>query len=200
MKNLFNRSIVKNNSVVNGMIALAIVAMIGLGCFCKKDGSDLFKGAKDTPTPSSSVSPSPSATKEYKKADASKYEIPSEDELQDIVKKTMLDFNQALLDADFTDFHGSISKYWAKQTSPEKMKNGFQNLIDGKADMSSIKSMKATFTRAGEIEREGTLRKLMVEGSYDTSGVKTEFELQYIPESKEWKLFGIRVYTGVKKR
>lgn len=40
----------------------------------------------------------------------------------------------------------------------------------------------------------------MVEGSYDTSGIKTDFELQYIPEGKEWKLFGIRVYTGVKRR
>lgn len=199
MKQLFNQLIVKNNSMVNGIVALTVIAMIGLGCFCNKDK---FGGGDKTPesTPAATATPSPTAKKEYKKADASKYEIPSEDELQEIVKKTMLDFNQALQDEDFGDFHRSISKFWAKQTSPEKMKSSFQNLIDGGADMSSIKDMTATFKRAGEIEREGSLRKLMAEGEYATSGVKTEFELQYIPEGKDWKLFGIRVYTGVKKR
>ena len=201
MKNLLNNLIVRNNSIVNGTVALAVIAMIGLGCFCNKDKFDLGKsGPKDSPTPTSSSSPSPSATKEYKKADASKYEIPSDDELQVIVKKTLLDFNDALQDEDFTDFHGTISKYWAKQVTPEKFKSSFQNLIDGGADLSPIKNMSADFKRAGEIEREGSLRKLMVEGSYDTSGIKTEFELQYIPESKDWKLFGIQVRTAVKRK
>ncbi len=202
MKNLLNQLVVKNNSIVNGTVALAIIAMIGLGCFCNKDKFDLGKTGKTTPSPSAtaSVSPSPSATKEYKKANASKFEIPSEDELQDIVKATLLDFNDALKDEDFTDFHGKISKYWARQTSADKMKDGFQNLIDGKADISEIKTMTADFTRAGEIEREGSLRKLMAEGSYATAGIKTEFELQYIPEGKEWKLFGIQVRTAAKRR
>ncbi len=200
MKKLFNLLVFKNNTMVNGTIALAIVAMIGLGCFCNKDKWNLSKDNKDTPTPSSSSTPQPSATKEYKKADASKLEIPSDDELQDMSKKTLLEWNDAIQSADFTDFHRSISKFWAKQTNPDKMKSSFQNLIDGGADISEIKSMKADFKRAGEIEREGSLKKLMIEGSYDTSGIKTDFELQYIPEGKEWKLFGIRVYTGVKRR
>jgi hypothetical protein len=200
MKNLFNQLIVKNNSMANGLVALAVISMIGLGCFCNKDKFDLGKNDKDSPTPTASATPSPSPTKEYKKADASKYEIPSDEELQVIVKKSLLDFNDALQSEDFTDFHRSISKFWQKQTSPDKMKSSFQNLIDGEADIKEIKDMKANFKRAGEIEREGSLKKLMAEGDYDTSGIKTEFELQYIPEGKEWKLFGIRVYAAVKRR
>jgi hypothetical protein len=199
MRNPFNQIFGRNGSILNGVIALAVIAMIGLGCFCNKDKFDFGNNnSKETPTPS--ATPSPSATKEYKKADASKYEIPSDDELQDIVKKTMLDFNDALLKEDFEDFHDSISKYWARQTTPDKLKAGFQNLIDGDADMSEIKSMKAEFTKDASIEREGSLRKLMTEGEYDTKDIKTKFELQYIPEGKQWKLFGIKVYTKVTRK
>lgn len=199
MRNSFNQPFSRNSSILNGVIALAVISMIGLGCFCNKDKFDFGNNnTKETPTPT--ATPSPSATKEYKKADASKYEIPSDDELQDIVKKTLLDFNDALLKEDFDDFHDSISKYWARQTTPEKMKASFQNLIDGDADMSEIKSMTAEFTKDAAIEREGSLRKLMTEGEYDTKDIKTKFELQYIPEGKAWKLFGIRVFTKVTRK
>lgn len=203
MKKLIYEIFCGKNSLAGGFLALAVIGLIGLGCFCNKDkmGSvTTTETPKDSPTASPKDSPSPSPTKEIKKANASKYEIPSDDEMQDIAKKTLLDFNDALQKEDFTDFHRGISKYWAKQTSPEKLKTSFQGFIDGEADMSDIKSMKADFTSPLEIEREGSIRKLMAKGEYDTSPLKTEFELQYIPEGKEWKLFGIRVYTNVKRK
>src|SRR5437868_14036543 len=95
MKKLINEILYGKNSMVSGLIALAVISAIGLGCFCNKDK---FEGLSNTgsssPTPNA-ASPSPAATKSYTKADASKNEVPSSDEMQDIVKKTLLDFNDS---------------------------------------------------------------------------------------------------------
>lgn len=200
MKKLVNDILYGKNSMINGLIALSVIGFIGFGCFCNKDKMNFGKNDSSSPSPTTSASPSPSATKEFKKADASKYELPSEDEQQEIVKTTLLDFNDALQDEDFTDFYDKISKYWQKQTSPEKMKKSFQGFIDGEADLSPIRSMKANITNTPKVEKSGSLRKLEIKGEYNTTPNKTTFELQYIPEGKDWKLFGINVITNVKRR
>jgi hypothetical protein len=198
MKKLINEIIFGKNSMVSGLIALSIILAIGLGCFCNKDKFNVANVGSSSPTPS--ASPSPSATKSYKKADASKLEIPSDDELQDIVKKTLLDFNDALQKKDFSDFHSTISKPWQKSVTPAELKNTFQSFIDGEADLSSIRSMNAKFTSPTEITRSTGLKTLETKGEYPTTPNTSTFELKYIIEGKEWKLSGLKVYTNVKKR
>lgn len=199
MKKLINEILFGKNSMVSGIIALLIISAIGLGCFCNKDKiGSLSNTTTTSPTPT--PSPSPAATKEYKKADASKNEIPSNDEMQDIVKKTLLDFNDGLQKEDFTDFYDTISKTWQKQTSPTKLKSSFQGFIDGDADLSPIKPMTAKFTTGPETVRELGMKMLKVNGEYPTSPITTTFELKYIVEKNEWKLAGINVVTRVTKK
>lgn len=201
MKNLVREILFGRNSMVGGAISLTVILGVGLGCFCNKDKIDSFSNSSSpTSSPTASATPTPEATKEYKPADASKNEVPVEAEMQDIVKKTMLDFNDALQQEDFTDFHGSVAKLWQKQTTPDKMKTNFQNFIDGDADFGNIRSMKAEFTKSGDITRALGVKTLEVEGSYPTSPNATEFKLKYIAEKKEWKLVGIEVYTNVKRK
>lgn len=202
MKNLINEIVFGKNSFLSGLIALAVVMTIGLGCFCNKDKFNNLSNTTSTtttPSPNSTAasSPSPAATKSYTKADASKTQIPTEDELQDMSKKTLLDFNDALQKEDFTDFHRSVSKVWQKQITPEKFKESFQGFIDGNADMSGIRDKQATFTSPAEITKSTGVKTLEVKGEYDTFPNDTTFELKYIPEGKEWKLIGIRVYTNI---
>jgi hypothetical protein len=170
-----------------------------LGCFCNKDK---FAGLSNTgsTTPSPAASPSPSPTKSYTKADASKAEVPSEDEMQDIVKRTLLDFNDAIQKKDFNDFHKTISKVWQKQITPEKIKESFQAFIDGDANFSEIRTMTAKFTSPAEITKSTGVKTLESKGEYATSPNSTEFELKYIAEGKEWKLIGLKVYTNVKRK
>jgi hypothetical protein len=203
MKKLVNEILFGNNSMLSGMIALAIISAIGLGCFCNKDKfGGLTNSGSSSPTPSASPSPSPSPspTKEFKKADASKNEIPTDDEMQEIVKRTLLDFNESLQKEDFTDFHAKISKFWQKQTSPEKLKTSFQGFIDGDADLSPIRPMTAKFTKGPETTRSLGMKTLEVDGEYPTSPITTTFELKYIAEGKDWKLAGIQVITKVTKK
>jgi hypothetical protein len=220
MKNILSEIFWGRNNKFNGLVALLVVGSIVLGCTCGKD----FKLGKDnntysnSSTDNSSNSPfgkdpfsrnsntnsSTNTTTEpkdtnYTKADASKKEVPSDAEMQEIVKTTLLDFNEALQQKDFTDFHGKISRVWAKQTNPDKLKQGFQTFIDGRTDISSISSMNATFTSEPSIIKNLGYNMLSVKGEYSTSPIKTTFELQYVPEGKDWKLALIRVVAPIKK-
>jgi len=255
-----------NKTLVNGTIALFIVALIALGCTCgrgsgsapaeyvgswtgsdgstlaiRADGSGDYKGSSEITNGSVEVKdgklsvtlfgfgktmnidePPKNAQMKLdgivyklaggttlvdtksddkkteapaKKADASKGEIPADEELQYMAKTTLLDFNDAIQKGDFTDFHSHIAKNWQKQISAERFKQEFQAFIDKGVDISEISSEKAEFSPAPSIDKVGKTRMLVVNGSYDISPEPTRFELKYIPEGKEWKLFGIDVRT-----
>ena len=140
-------------------------------------------------------SPEKTATKSSVKADASRGEIPEGDELQDMVKTTLLDFNDAVQNDDFTDFFQTISKIWQKQSSPAKLKETFQVFVDKQIDIGSIESKEANFTSKPRVDDSKGFKELILEGRYSTSPNPTKFELKYTPEGKNWKLTGIFVDT-----
>ncbi len=203
MKNTINKLKNKTGTLVNGAMALAIVALIALGCTCNKnfDLANLGKESGDnraisnTATDAARETDDTTTTPPATRADASKGAIPDDDELQYMAKTTLLDFNDALQKADFTSFHNNISKAWQKQISAEKFRQTFQDFIDKGVDISDINSEKASFSPAARIESVGRQKMLVVQGSYDISPAPTTFELKYIPEGKQWKLFGINVIT-----
>lgn len=126
------------------------------------------------------------------KADASKKEVPSETEAQEMAKATLLEFNKAIEQEDFTDFHDTISKTWQKEITPQKFNEAFAEFIEKKVDISDISSEDAEFSPSPAVNKEQGFDMLTLNGEYATSP-KTKFELKYIPEGKEWKLSRIRV-------
>ncbi len=203
MKNTIDKMGKDSKTLGNGAMALVIVALIALGCTCNKDfefgktGTDnsgnsaVSNTGSDSDTGNGDSTTTPPAVR----ADASKAEMPSEDELQYMTKTTLLDFNNAIQKGDFTEFHGNISKNWQKQISPEKFKQEFGVFIDKGVDISEIGSERATFSPAPGIAPGKLMKMLVVQGSYDISPAPTTFELKYIPDGKEWKLLGIDVKT-----
>lgn len=194
MKKLINEIVFGKNSIVSGIIALSVISAIGLGCFCNKDKfNNLANSSSSSPTPN--PSPSPSPTKAYTKADASKTELPSDDEMQDIVRATLLDFNDAIKKGDFNDFHKTIAKKWQDQITPEKFKQSFSLFVEKKLDISGVKTQKAEFTSGPKIDKSRGLKELIVEGKYNITPLPVKFKLNYVPEGKEWKLYGIELDT-----
>lgn len=190
-----------NKTLVNGVVALFIVALIALGCTCGKD-FDLANIGKESDnrtvsnTSNSVVKNEDTKTKvPTKKADASKGEMPADDELQYLAKTSLLDFNDAIQKADFSGFHSRLSKTWQKQITAERFKQEFQAFIDKGVDISAINSEEASFSPAPSIDKVGNMKMLVMKGSYNISPSPTTFELKYIPDGKEWKLFGIDVRT-----
>jgi hypothetical protein len=201
-KNLMNVLNAKN-SLINGGMALIIIGVIALGCTCNDKDGFQFGDNKDsnsatgTPEKKEEGNPfeTPTEKKEIVKADASKGEIPSDEELQEIVKETMMNFNDAIQRGDFSDFHKTISKVWQGQTKPKTFEDGFRSFIEKKVDISSIRDQQARFSPTPKIDTSQRLDRLMVEGTYPTSPSPTQFKLQFIPEGEDWKLFAIDVRT-----
>jgi len=195
MKKIFNEIIFGKSSLKGGLLALTIVGLIVLGCTCNTKEGFKFGGKKDTKTTDkNSVDP-----KTVKKSDASKGELPSDSESRAIAKATLLSFNNALQTNNFKNFYGEISNLFKKSTSPRRLRRQFKSFIDGRADLSSIRSMNATFTMGPRIDTTKRLPVLEMNGEYATTPIKSTFQLKYIPEGSEWKLFSIRVFTGIRK-
>lgn len=203
MKNKFDKTENNGKTLTNGVFALIIVAFIAFGCTCNKDFEFGKTGTSDntdiavsnTGIDKDTKTDDAGLTQPTTRADASKAEVPSDAEMQYMAKTTLLDFNKAIQKGDFTEFHGNISKTWRNQISAEKFKQTFQDFIDKGVDISDIRSERATFSAPPGIESVGRQKMLVMRGSYDISPAPTTFELKYIPEGKEWKLFGIDVRT-----
>ncbi len=159
------------------------------GVIYKRNGGGSTTSS-DTKKPVSDSSPT---TKSGEKSDASLGEIPQGDELQELVQNNLVQFNDAIQAADFTDFYPTISKLWQRQSSPAKLKEMFQTGIDNKMNFGEIRTMGANFSPKPRFDDSKGFKELIVEGSYDTSPTPTRFKLKYIPEGKEWKLSGIFV-------
>ncbi len=204
MKNLLNEIMFGKNTIVTGVIALSIVALIALGCSCNKELNlgDLGKNSNTAHTSSDNTSDTKSDTSDThtvgSKPDASNGLIPPPDEqLQYLVRETMIDFNDAIAKADFTDFHSNICKPWQKQVTPDDMKGLFQRFIDGQASFGEISDMDASFTTR-KVRKESSYKILEVNGEYPTSPTPTTFELNYLAEGSDWKLSKIKVETTIK--
>jgi hypothetical protein len=131
------------------------------------------------------------------KANAAKYEVPEDEEMQEMTRTALMDFNDAVQQGDFSDFHSTISKTWQKQTTPEKFNTAFSEFISKKVDISGVSSSDPQYSPAPSVQQDLGAKKLIAKGCYDTSPRPVGFTLKWIPEGKEWKLFGIEVDTTI---
>jgi len=206
MKNVISKLVFGRGNALSGLIAFGVVALIALGCTCGdlsnvgKDNSnsarsssntfgDKDKEPGDTKTRSTGTKPDPQKDGLIPPADA---------QLQALVKETMLDFNDAVKQGDFDDFYSKISKVWQKQTSADQLKSGFQEFIDGRANMDSIEDMDATLSER-KVSTMAGYKVLDVAGEYATSPSPSTFDLEYVAEGHDWKLLKIKIYTTVYK-
>ncbi len=190
MKEFVSRLLFGKDTLFNGLVALGIIGAIALGCTCPKD-----LGNSGTSNSSNSTSTSNTSSSSPSKPDASTGEVPTEPQLQEIARTTILDFNDAIQKGDFTDFHKTMSKPFQKQASPTKLKDVFKAFVDAKLDFKEVRTLDASFSPAPEVESGTGGKVLRLKGNYPTKPRRTNFELKYIPEGKDWKLISIEIYT-----
>ena len=124
MKKIIEKIVLGRDTRLNGLIALAVIATIALGCNCGKEFGDLSNTSTTSNTTSDnpfgntsqSNTTSPSRAGETK-PNAAKGTLPTDGEQQYLVRETMLSFNNAIQTADFDNFYDGISKQWKKQTT-----------------------------------------------------------------------------------
>lgn len=193
MKKFATTLLFGKDAKLSGVIALAIVGAIALGCSCNKSFGDLGQtdNSNSTTTSNTSSTPPPAVSK----PDASTGTVPSEAQLQEMTRTTILDFNDAIKSGDFANFHRTVSKPFQKQASPEKMAEAFKAFTDAKIDFDEVRTLPATYTPPAAIKTTSGVKHMQVLGYYDTSPRRMKFDLKYVPEGKDWKLIAIEVNT-----
>ena len=184
------------NAMFSGIIALLIVGAIALGCTCGKDFANMGKSDDNSTTASNSSSTSnTSSAPVVEKPDASTGKVPANDQLQEMARTTILDFNDALQSEDFSDFHRTISKPFQKEATPARFKEVFQSFIDAGIDFKEVRTLTANFTTPASIDKSRGAKTLNIVGNYATSPRRTNFDLKYVPEGSDWKLIYIEINT-----
>lgn len=117
-------------------------------------------------------------------------DMPTEPELQNLIKTTLLDFNSAVQSGSFDSFHSSASGYFQQQYTTAQLEQKYAEFIKRKADFSSISGKEANVKTS--FEDQNGIKVLNTTGSYPTNP-PVNFELQYIQEDIEWKLVSIVV-------
>lgn len=175
-----------------GVISLTIFVAVG----CNNLGTSTENTNNAAPsTNTATPENTPDPANEVKRADASKAEVPSNEEAQQMAKATLLEFNAAIQKGDFSNFYDSISDTWKKEIDPKTFEEAFSEFIEKKVDISALAAKDAEFSPEPKIEKEQGFNMLTLAGSYNITP-QTQFELKYIPEGKEWKLSRIRVMLG----
>jgi hypothetical protein len=217
MKTLLQKLLLGKNNKLSVLLILALVFSVGLACKIGSIGEDEKKPTVDkkadekTSSDNSNKKSADDVDKKsadensessVEKANASKGEVPSDKEMQDISQQIIKDFNRSIQDEDFTDFRAKTAKLFQKQYDEAKMKDGFQGFIDKKRQFGEVfdsitdDTMTAAFDEGPSIEKEGGYKILKVKGSYSTFP-KTKFEYEFMPEGKDWKLLRIVIKVGI---
>lgn len=126
--------------------------------------------------------------------------MPTQKQLNDLVRSTMLDFGDAVLKANFHAFYLKLSQEWrdgqrtsggeASGVTEKMLKNHFQGFIDQKIDMTRINDLQPVYDQPPLINEDGLLQ---LQGHFNTVPYRLNFDLEYIYELPWWKLFGINV-------
>lgn len=131
--------------------------------------------------------------------DAGETAMPSDDEIITLISNSLQAFNAAVAAGNFTEFYENESAIiWKQQISAEEFKNAFALFLeDQETYQQYIGNM---LYNAEDIVINappvfGQFNELTVTG-YVVGSPNQNFELRYIYEHPNWKLFGIKISFG----
>lgn len=116
---------------------------------------------------------------------------PPETELKTMVRDSLLAFNQAVQDKNFSGFHKhELATVFRDQMPLEKFSTVFKEFLEKGYDISNIAKSEPVFDGPAKIDNNGVLA---ISGSYPTKPNKVIFKLKYLQEKSAWKMVGINV-------
>jgi hypothetical protein len=190
-----------NRRVYASVAAWIIILLFVLGCACPiqedntDDPPDIEKPVKRSDRDKDEDYDS-NIRKSDKRSDRYKDEDYDSKQTINLVRETILDFNEAVQQEDFSDFlRERCSKPFRQQYTPRDVKVAFAEFINKKEALGIILLQVAntvpeyserTFKTSG-------MNVLEVKGNFDTKPLKTYFNNQYAMENGEWKILKIAI-------
>ncbi len=187
MKKLVNEILFGTNARVSGLIALAIVGLIALGCSCGKDFnfSNLVGNSNSTSNNRNSEIVSSDD-------DTSSDDVPSDSEVESLVKETTAEFADAVNSGDFSQIHANASSDFQSTYTVEEMTAAFKSYTDKKKIvvpiLKKVAASEAEFPTPPTIRTEKGLNILVANGKFPTKPYNVRFDYEYVMRSGDWKL------------
>ncbi len=187
MKKLVNEILFGTNTRVSGLIALAIVGLIALGCSCGKDFnfSNLVGNSNSTSNNRNSEIVSSDD-------DTSSDDVPSDSEVESLVKETTAEFADAVNSGDFSEIHANASSDFQSTYTVEEMTAAFKSYTDKKKIvvpiLKKVAASEAEFPTPPTIRTEKGLNILVANGKFPTKPYNVRFDYEYVMRSGDWKL------------
>lgn len=116
--------------------------------------------------------------------------VPTDDELEILVKATLLTFNDANLTGNYTVLYDKAAKVFRAQITLQKLVDGFKVYRDKKINLESIVTADMDAGNKATINAEGVLT---IKGRFKDDEKRIRFDLQYVNEEGGWKMIGINV-------
>jgi hypothetical protein len=190
--NRYIRLLLENGNKVNGVIALAIISLIVLGCTCGKD-ADTTASNTSTAENRSSDNPFGDDADTADGADG----LPGERLRNALVKATTAEFAQAVSTGDFSNVHANASIDFQKAIPIERLEREFKPFVDQKKrylpSLAKLSSTEPEYSPEPSLRSEQGLDILVVKGKFPTSPLDVEFDYEYVKRGGTWKLLKLVV-------
>ena len=181
MKSLIATLLLGHDNKLNGLLALAIIGAIALGCTCGKD-MDFANLGKNANSGNATTSTD----------DEADGDMPGDELLNALVRETTADFAYAISTEDFSKMHEKASKDLQSQYTAEEMKNVFKTEINNKKRLlpllAKLVGEKPTYSPEPYIRTEQNTPILVVNGKYDLKPTPLNFEYEYVKRNGQFKL------------
>jgi hypothetical protein len=122
--------------------------------------------------------------------DALNRPVPDQETVAALIHDTMTGFNASLLSGSFTEFYQNIARAWQAQLTESQLRRAFEAFIERKVDLTEAIKLEPVLDEQPKISADGLL---MISGYYPWKPYKVVFNLKYMHEMNQWKLFGIDV-------
>jgi hypothetical protein len=183
MKKIINNLIWSGDNRMNGLIALAIVGFIAIGCACPRDNDRSGNTGSDNPFDTSTNN----------SADADEALIKA------TIKATTAKFANAISTEDFTSLYAETAPEFQQQFTKEQLANEFRDFTRQKRQLlpilSKTVSMEPEFTETPSTRDEGGNEVLTAAGKYATTPLPVTFRYEYVKKGASWKLLKLEIYV-----
>ena len=181
MKKLVYEIVFGKNPILSGLVALAVIGSIALGCNCNK-GIDLANLSQD-------VNKAASNSSTEAPSDGS---VPSNQVVEGLVKDTIDQFADAVDTKDFSQLYENASADFQSTYTLSEVETAFKSYTDKKSIVMPIfrkvAATDAEFTSPPGLRSEKANSILMAKGKFPTKPYNVRFDFEYVLRGGQWKL------------
>lgn len=136
----------------------------------------------------------------FPQGDARAQRIPSDYDLEMLVKATLATLNDANLTGNYSVLHARSSRQVREQLTPQTFSDAFKAFRDQQIDIAPVLTLRPTFREKPAIGEES---RLVLKGHFDTSAQRgrfvavrydrVAFDIDFIQSEGTWKMIKVNV-------